>query len=225
MADVKKLAKRLATSDGRYEAVRLHLDDVEEIIDRFRQAELSVVISDGTYEYDTIEELRESRGTHLGHFSVQRLKSIAGGAGGIASIFVGFHGPRADLMCLHPENLGELPAEIGALLSRRSVGYSTSGTFFLILTVTYLAGVVIFRSSPEVRTALLGAAVGAFLVFLVITLRRSRSGALLQRKHEGGFWKRNRDAVILLCIGALMGAVLTYLVNLLPPGSPTPSAK
>jgi hypothetical protein len=56
---LKRLVKPLPLSDPVYEAARIHLDDLEEIVDRFRGAELNITLSDGTYEYDTLDELKK----------------------------------------------------------------------------------------------------------------------------------------------------------------------
>ncbi len=38
---------------------------------------------------------------------------------------------------------------------------------------------------------------------------------VLKRKHEGGFWKRNVDKIVLLIMGAIIGIVVKYVVELI----------
>jgi len=44
---------------------------------------------------------------------------------------------------------------------------------------------------------------------------RSLSTVRLVRRDEDGFWNRNKEAVILLAIGAVLGGIVTYIVTIL----------
>lgn len=61
----------------------------------------------------------------------------------------------------------------------------------------------------------------ALMVFWPAAYAYSRTLTTLRltRRHEGGFWRRNADKIILLVIGAAVGAVIggiaTYVVTML----------
>jgi hypothetical protein len=161
-----------------YRRVRVHLDDLEEIVERLRGAELSVRFSDPTYQYDTIEELKETRGPRPTKLLIQGTRSST--ESGVDSAAVTFTGNEARLTCW----------------------------LYASLIILALAA---FR-----RSILILAEAGVFLgVFLISVLRHRSGGVWLRRKHEGGFWKRNSDKILLLLLGALVGLFLSVLVRVL----------
>src|SRR5690606_3913772 len=86
---------------------------------------------------------------------------------------------------------------------------------YWILTVLYFLVEYFFRFRINI------AWYGVFFAFLIslpiygswIKLRRNTKVKLIFKHEETSFWNRNKDQIILLIIGGVIGALIIYLIN------------
>lgn len=194
-------------------------EDLEEIIHSLQAKEMVVTISDSGFEYETIDELIKQRGTrpreikisgelkdrhNFGHITV----SFSPGR-----VYVGFWGsgtPR------------ELWYELFDFVNkRRSWGKRIFKPFFwgLVALIAFAIEIPGFFMGQFPKVTSLWAHLGLSLVIAIFPLSFAYSRAVptvsLTRRNEGGFWKRNREALVLLAIGSVFGGIVTYIVTIL----------
>lgn len=195
--------------------LRIHRDDVEHIEDLLRAGGLTLTYKDDTYEYDTLDELIQRRGTTPKDFEIQ---ANSGGKFG-NNLTVYFYRDRIRVYALYPENLGVIPSQITDVL--RSLGSRGSWIFnpglwsFVFLLgwapswLGYKFAVSGLDSSEQLRH------LGFAGVVFGYAIQWGYCGIHLTRKHEGGFFKRNADKIWLLLIGTVIGSVVTHLFTVL----------
>lgn len=174
---------------------------------------LPVSIRDSSYEYSSLDELAEKRGAHPTAFSLHGSRKET-----FDRITVGWHDRRWSLSADGKE-LGALPTRVRDLIQDRRAPLSRVLRplvwFFVSLGATTVAGAV----SPTISETApwLAALPIATLALWVVSLiyRRVYLGVTLLRRHQGSFWRRNSDKIGLLLLGAVIGALVTQVANLL----------
>lgn len=205
--------------------VVLYLDDLEEIELLLRRDGLRVRWSDGAMEYESLEEVIKTRGERpvalfLDAFdpadfsdSPRPLLSLS-----IIKQVIYLTGRRSDDNPL----IYELMYELRSLLSDRTsrlIRFTGSGSALASEFAVLLGAIMIAFFIPGlpdiVPISLMSGGVTTLILIQIMGVWHPR--ILLQRRHVGGFFRRNRDDLIKGSIGAVVGTVigvgLTELVH------------
>jgi hypothetical protein len=204
------------------EGIRLFRDDIEHLIETFRQQSLEVTLSDKDYEYSSLQELIDTKGLRPSYlrFKVARNDISLRGAE------VWIEKARAWLTCDGEEPFRALWFELRAFLSERIPWHYRAlnpwiwglvASLLISADVQALADKNLGGKVPEWLHALVLGLIAIFLVALVH--RRTNFGLILRRRHEGGFWKRNAERLLLLLLGAVLGAAVKAIVAWIAPGN------
>jgi len=200
--------------------VWLYRADLEEIL-RIAQARgLKTRISDDRNEYDSLDDLREHRGEHVRNLSIDFTdgKPFESANFKIGPDGVVLQTDKSDKLILFWQEAKEM-------LEKRAPWYSA---LTRPLPLLWAAVIVLWLplkafngkewSSP-VALAWTGSGLFLFIAAAVsqFFLWQSQS-VYLKREHEvQGFWTRNGEKLIVLGIGAFLGALCTAIVNRLLP--------
>lgn len=194
------------------DAVRLYRDDLERVVGLLGDAGFSITIADGSFEYESFDELQKAQGK-----SPQNLKIEAIDPSSRHRIELSKSGRFWYIHSSGKEYYG-LAREIEALVIARQSAVERLPLHWMFQCANLLLWIglaIRTKSSPASFTLM---AMGA--TALVCTLGLSvywllHPGVVLNYKHEVGFFARNRDAIILLLCGAIIGAIVQYLSSLL----------
>lgn len=202
-------------SDGYYDKYlysrRLYREDIEYIIQHIQERNYPLTISDDQFEYETLEEVLSNRGfspenLHIEvkyegdsirlFFSKRRINIHIWGVGDLRA--VGFE--IIDYLETRPKIVPEM------IDPSKWLGVS----FGLIIFSVLWDGIDKGGVPDEIGYFF----VGTLLLSVITGLYKwTVPGLSLQRSHEN-FWRRNKDRVFLLIIGATLGALATYLAGL-----------
>lgn len=207
------LLRPSGTLERRYGAIRLHLDDLEQVVALLRQADLTVTISDSLYEYDDLTEVADKRGPRPRTLHINGRKQD-----GSSDIALRIDGYQAELRSDRALELVALSHQLETLLESH-----TSPVLEVLHPVAWAAaaGIAYFlqASGWRIRTGdgkdMSWLFPVAFLVLALISIgsRKAFGGVSLKRRHEGGFFRRNADRLWLVVIGALLGTAVTEIVQ------------
>jgi len=204
---------------------RLYHEDIEELYRAFSEVADKLTLSDGRYVYDTLDELFAEAGPELRTFAIScdapRITfSIDGGR-------------RPSLWALNSDaasrGVAHRVREIVMCRRLRFRGWLTTspGALHVVLALSFLvqlASGVLIAVADDIRTKIIAATawlvtLGAMfgIVWMAGSDRSSRVFPVM-RHERPGFVTRNRDALIVGSITALVGAIVGALVTLAATG-------
>ena len=210
--------KPASIDDSKYfKGVRLFRDDIDVIMSTLEDKNYKFQVSDRDFEYTTLDELIENRGDRPSFFQI----SGEGKEKTFNSVNIYFEKERIRLHSFGQESAKVLFSELRDIFETKYsriykwlnpwVYFSASFLISAILWVT-------FGINPRaVDIPLLRVLVVIFTTAWAISglYRYNTPQVVLSRRHEGGFWKRNADKIILLAMGAGLGILFNYLIVLL----------
>jgi hypothetical protein len=200
--------------------VRLYREDVEELHHAFSQVADKVSVSDGRYVYDTLDELFNEASPEAKTFTM-----------GIGAPRVSFgidNGRRPVLSAVTSDAVSRGVAhQVREIAMRRRLPFRAWLTS-PVASIVVLAVAILAMVASAVLSAVGDAGVIGFMAIVVILLicvaslgfiwvatdNRSSRVFLVMRLQRPGFVARNRDALIVGSLTALVGAVVGALVTL-----------
>lgn len=198
--------------------VLVYREDLEEIIHLFKSREMQITISDSGFEYDELDEVSKQRGNHLRELEISGKVKV----GDYGRVSVSFSPDRAYVYASGFGAPRELWHELLDFLRKhRSWKKRVSKPFFWYFVSMIAFNVEIFGFLREAVRSKTPWWVHAALIILMASwplsygYSRTLTTVRLIRHNEGGFWSRNREAIILLAIGAVLGGIVTYVVTIL----------
>ena len=196
---------------------RLYREQIESILQVLLDAGLSISISSGEYVFDDLDDLKENRGCTVYDLTITGKEK---GELDFGSITIYFH------------------KGIEARISASSINDSIKSSYYEVRDVikgsfklhqrlvSPLFSWFVFSASmfisPIISSSLgfgsLGSLIGVLLFLLLWFFSLYWSTAfpclILERHHEASsFWRRNRDKIILMFIGGIVGAIITFCVK------------
>lgn len=192
------------------ESVRVYLDDLEGLVAEMRNAGLRVTIRSGSIEFDSLEELRQVQGVRPSSLSlIAELRDKAWDR-----IEIDLSGSDIAFSASDTDALGPIAFRVRDKL-RGTQLHSTLLLPSLWWTLGFSISMgALLATHPSVRTWGINLGLGSYTLALATWIaRRGLWGVRLRRRHEGGFWKRNADSVLLLLLGAVLGSVITAAVD------------
>ena len=195
------------------EGILLFRDDLEDIIERMRLHSLEPKIEDPSSLYDTLDEL-------------QRLK---GNKPSKVSISATTHNPYTDIEVTVEKNghawisangsseLRSFAYELKDFLTKNVHWYHKFLNSWIWTGIVYGSLVALQGANKHEWLAQLFVVllfVSLLLLGLSLVFNQLSYGIRLTRRHEGGFFTRNRDQILLVLLGSAIGAIATVLLQL-----------
>lgn len=191
-------------------------EDLEEIIHSLEAKGMKIKISDQGFEYETLDEVISQRGERINELDIsgQEVNDNSG------SLNICFSKEKIYINSWGTGAPRELLYEIHEFLrKRRSIKKILSNPFIWYSVAILAFNVYIFgflgttKNTPFYIHGLLVLAVITWPISYLYS--RFLTTVRLTRHNEGGFFSRNREAIILLIIGAVLGGLTTFVVTLL----------
>jgi len=196
---------------------KLYLDDLERIIELMKEQSLEVLIKDDDFEYESIAEMVEKRGDKKSQIMIIGRRSDAKWLDVTLDVDGRTLGLRAD---------GELELvwhRIKDFVADKTPWYSRYIEIFpwSIITFTLLFQ---YTSFIDWETKILAVPVWfntlvvvASLIFAFSILKTitDRGVVLVPRHAAKNFWTRNADRILMLIVGAIIGAFGKYIAKIL----------
>ena len=200
--------KKIENADKTFASVKLYKKDVEELLAIMTTVFGEVRISDTQYEYDSLQELQDRKGTTIKDFKISSPSSSLHFSIGNSTLL-----KRTG----EPEAVNAF-AQISTLLnsSKRPILYAIfyPFTFVPLLFVPFIF-IYLYRTSIDVKLAQSVYFFGIILVSIPFIMQQvgAFSRLVLADEHqEETFWTRNKDKIIMLLVGGAIGAILTKLI-------------
>jgi len=199
--------------------VRLYLDDLEHIVQVLTGRGFEVKLADADYEYDTLEEIKQYRGTKINVLNIQGKKDRSW-----HDISVGFAKNTISLFRnASDENTLLVWHELkeflkGKVYWHQRVLDTRIWGVLLLLSPSFIFYPMLFGISAASMKQLLWVIFPAILLPLLISFLWSQlfPGLYVDRRFRVlNFWQRNSDKVLLLILGAVVGGFVKWLFDLL----------
>ena len=196
---------------------RLYLDDLERMVELMKEQSLEVLFKDDDFEYESIAEIVEKRGDKKSQIMIIGRRSDAKWLDVTLDVDGRTLGLRAD---------GELELvwhRIKDFVADKTPWYSRYIEIFpwSIITFTLLFQ---YTSFIDWETKILAVPVWfntlvvvASLIFAFSILKTitDRGVVLVPRHAAKNFWTRNADRILMLIVGAIIGAFGKYIAKIL----------
>lgn len=198
--------------------VRLYLDDLEHIVQMLKGRGFEVKLSDNDYEFDSLEEIKEYRGTKTSVLSINGKED-----GSWHDISINFskrnislfrHGGDDQNILLIWHELKDFLN--GKLYWHQRVLDLRIWGLLLLLSPSFILYPMIFGVSASLVKQLMWFLFPCILAPLIISFLWSQyfPGLYIDRRFRVlNFWQRNSDKIILLLLGAVVGFFLKWLFD------------
>lgn len=189
----------------------LYRSDLEDIISVAQSRELAILISDDQYEYESLDDLKENKGSRIKNLTI----TLTPDDSRLRTLTIKFNSDGVILASPKMDKLVYAWHEIKEIIERQVPWYSR---FIRPLTWAYGAIFILFISPKKdqiregmewVTTACVaGGSVMLFLSLISFVYLKQNRGVHLQREHEvQRFWDRYGEKLILLIAGTVLGVV------------------
>ena len=206
---MEKISQHLSKE---FSIVRLYLDDLEAINEILSQMEGSVTWTTETYKFDSLNELLDNYKLPAIH------KLVIESRVPYVTIELRHFRSTVTVVSYEPRDEG-IFTQLNKILqnSQSKYQYLFSTKFFWILMIIFF--LALYGIEPEIHPGIYGTylALAFSLSFYGgwIKAYKNTKIKLINRHEEKNFWARNKDQIILIVIGALLGSLLTYLIQLI----------
>lgn len=211
---MKKLVK--SSIDQDFPPVKLYLDDVEEIVDSFKEiSEKEVMISTDEYSVDAVSELSEIH--HIKELTIQSYSPYL--RLGVTRHCVSLSSPGSS-----STQMRGVATKISDILKSRTRLYPLSllstASPFLGVAWGFLISLGLISIAEGVRNKQLWLfPLGSAVTVLGMVMGYAAVGLgsrIISKKRsaEESFWQRNKDTLVVSTIMLFLGALLTFLAQL-----------
>ncbi len=199
-----------------FPAVHLCKDELDKILEILNEVSDDVEIRDKDYSYDSLDELKSQKGLYIDNMGIRS-----------SNPYLNLSFNKKDFSCIYlyasdsREAIYAFTKIEEVLNSRRSLLSfafgSTVGYYIPLVTI----GLFYFLSFPE-NTLLIPmeafVPISSLILLLPGVTYLVRSGKLfsicLEKRHErSNFFARQKDDLLKIILGAVAGAILTYLIK------------
>lgn len=187
------------------EGVRLYLEDLDELQGLLLANNLTISITDDTFEYNSFKEVEEKNGRSPRKLSIEATEKDS-----FDSISLNFNNGRWYIHS-HGKEYLSVAREVESLLRKRQTKIAHFSLFWTLqigLLLLWIASLM-YSNLPAISIPLASIGIGLLLAFICLGLYWYLfPKIILQYKHNANFIKRNRDQILLLLFGALFGAAI-----------------
>lgn len=190
---------------------RFNRDDIESILELFIERKFEIKMTDEEYEYNNLEELIKKRGDKPIKFRIEG-KAVDNFSNSVSIkfdkmttwIFLSYGSDDSSKLIF--EKILEI------CKSRKNLLMGPWIYPILPIIAGYDIGCFIdWVKKNNIYEGL--KATGLLLVLLYFCYVIFRNPIILRKKHEGGFWKRNKDTILVAAITALITAIFTVILT------------
>lgn len=201
---------------GRIKGFVVFRDDIEFVLNSLTDNGLSSSLQDDKHTYDNIDEIIKNVGN-----SPKRIKIEARNKETYETVGLSFDKNELSISCYGSEQMYSLGFRLNNYFSEKIpwhykvfnpwIYYFTTFTPFYTLTLAF------DKTTNEIKRPwiLVLFAISFLLGLFSYFLRKKGYGIRLVKIHEHGFWKNNKDRLIVSLISAIFGAVLGVVGTLL----------
>ncbi len=206
------MKKKLRGEETHFVTLKLYKEDLDEILEIMRAADNKVTIGDDEFIYDSIEELQKRKGRVIKRLDLSNSASSLTFTMGNREVKNANSG-AGDIETISPYT------QIKEILNKcRRKPWDTILHPYLIIPIIVSIFVAAFFSycylSEKATVAILTPTILMLVLSLVLHHEGIFSRIVLINKHEEqSFWIRNKDAVIVAVISAIVASALTFLVT------------
>lgn len=217
---MKKKPEYLDNLHENVRGIRIYRDDIEEITQKMSQYFKHAIITDSTYQYDSIDDLVKHRGINPTNIEIEGSLENRN-----ETISIKFEGETASLFYFkHDIRVESKTTALWYTLrdlikARKRWDYRVTNPW-LWGSATFIAayfdsGLLRAINVVQIPSWVHITVICLFLLWgISLAHRKLNFGLILRRKHERWFFQRNVDQIWLLIVGALLGIVGTLLIQL-----------
>lgn len=185
--------------------VRLYRDDIEYILDRFQKKSLSAKITDSTSIYESIDEVIKYKGNNPVELFIEGTDNKKQ-----ELVNIKIEKAKVTIFSMGSESMFTFGFEMKDFISSKIILFFKIPLFIIwilaMISLTFWAGLQ--------KSWLIWLCISLLVIWILAHIHRiTYNGLTLSRKHEYGFWKRNKDKIILGIITAILGSLVTLLIQ------------
>jgi hypothetical protein len=191
-------------------------NDIEEALNILTDNGLSITLQDDNHFYDNIDEIIRNVGNRP-----KKLKIEARNKETYESVGLTFDKNELSINCHGSEQMYSLGFRLKNYFSKTIPWHYKvfNPWFFYFTTITPLFTITLAFDNTtnelERPWVLVLFAISFLMILFSYLLRKNVYGIRLVKSHEHGFWKRNKDSLIVTLISTIVGAVLGVIGTLL----------
>lgn len=201
----------------RIEGVKLFREDIEVILSRIENKLPKVEIHDSNNVYVNIDEVISHKGQNPKEISITaRNKDLS-----LEYFSLDF---KKDYVTIHSrgsEKMYSFGLEIGELIKNKEDKYyrilNPNSLLFISFLVTICSTFFIDKKTKNLTQPWLLWVISVLAIITIVSYfyKYLWVGLTLVRRHEYGFWNRNKDKIILSILGLILGSIITLLFQLI----------
>lgn len=196
--------------------IRLFRDDVDDIIHSMRQFSPEIELYDKVHAYDSIDDYLTNRGPKVDRLSI----SVYAPSPRTASVRIEIKKNVVWIFSHGSLEARNLALELKDFFFKKRPFHFNLTSPWIWWSLAYLSVIIDGQLKDRTATPYWIHSLVIILVLMAVAIyihRRTYFGVYLRKRHEGGFWKRNRDQILLLLLGALIGIIGTLAMQLVLP--------
>lgn len=192
--------------------VKLFLDDVEKILETFRELGEEIIIQTAEYEIENLEELTKLHRDQITDIKILHRKPFV-------SLSLNNSGIHLYIEKDTPELRGVFAKIKDVLLCRkRYLAFNESDILLVTTPIIFLAGMNIYENDWSKKILGIGLLIVGVFIFIRSFVISTKKYALIILKYsnqEMPFWIRNMDNIFVAVISAFLGYLISLLTNIL----------
>jgi hypothetical protein len=202
----------------RFPAIALYRDDLNDIVAILKKRGLQIKFSDSDFEYESLDEFAENQGDVIRSLAISGFKEASAN-----SIDFEFKKEGIRIRSDKEDDLVASWQEIKALLEKRIPWYARFlkverwlwAFLFLALLGHEHVSAIATDSAPGYLFSV-AIMISGYVTIYSLIHRSKNSHICLKRRHQVlSFWEKNGEKMLMLIIGAVIGAVVKGTVDLL----------
>ena len=194
--------------------IRIFRDDIEEVLTLLTKKSLKIEIHDSKNIYENIDEVINLRGNKSKKIKIEGKDNSS-----FESVTIDIEGNRVWICSSGSENMYSFGFELKDFFkSKVPWHYKVFNPWIfglLIIPAFYISNYYVDEKTNSILYHWVNGVcfIIDIILLLSILIRNNSYGLTLSRKHEYGFLNRNKDKIIVAVITALLGSLLTLLIQ------------
>jgi hypothetical protein len=208
---------RSTTFSESVDGIRVFRDDIEDILSLLTIKSFNIEIHDSTAVYEDLDELITLKGNHVLSIEIKGDKKIGDWNREWVSIKFG----KRDVLIFASgsEFMYAFGYELEGFFKSKIAWYNRIfNPWYFIIPPCLFSTLLIGNYDKYSKTAFYQFSMWLmasfiFLSIISLAIRYFNYGVTLTRRHEYGFWNRNKDKILLMIIATIFGSILTLIIQ------------